>query len=157
MNFKDKAISLLNQKELTAEQQKRLEEIFPELKDSEDEWIKRTLLKHLQEWQTTWHYIDKIPVERIIDWVKTREEPKIPEMKWDSNILTGIKSLTKDTKTFDLEKACEWLKDHTKVHSMMLSDRTTIDLPVLNAYPDEFIQNFRKEMEGDKIKWRTKL
>ena len=58
MAYKDKVIALLNRNELTAEQQKGLEEIFPELKESEDEWIKRTLLNHLKDWKTTWHFID---------------------------------------------------------------------------------------------------
>ena len=76
MNFKDKAISLLNQKELTAEQQKGLEEIFPDRKESEDEWIKITLLNHLKDWKTTWHFIDTIPVDKIIEWVEKQGRNK---------------------------------------------------------------------------------
>ena len=37
MYYKEKVIDLLNSKELTKEQKEKLKEIFPELKESEDE------------------------------------------------------------------------------------------------------------------------
>ena len=43
MDYKEKVIALLNSQELSKEQKEKLENIFPELKESEDEKIKRII------------------------------------------------------------------------------------------------------------------
>ena len=43
MDYKEKVIAILNSQELSKEQKEKLENIFPELKDSEDEKVKRII------------------------------------------------------------------------------------------------------------------
>lgn len=47
MNYKEKVIALLNSQELSKEQKEKLEEIFPELKESEDEKIRNKLIEQV--------------------------------------------------------------------------------------------------------------
>lgn len=49
MDYKERIIDILTNKELTSEQEKQLETIFPELAESEDEKIRKELLNHLKE------------------------------------------------------------------------------------------------------------
>ena len=44
MDYKEKVIALLKSQELSKEQKEKLENIFPELKESEDERIRRNRL-----------------------------------------------------------------------------------------------------------------
>lgn len=47
MDYKEKVIALLNDQELSKEQKEKLENIFPELKESEDERIRKELIEQV--------------------------------------------------------------------------------------------------------------
>ena len=48
MDYKEKVIALLNSQELSKEQKENLENIFPELKENEDEKIKKDIIAFLR-------------------------------------------------------------------------------------------------------------
>lgn len=48
MNYKEKVIALLNSQELSKEQKEKLEGIFPELRESEDEKIRKEIISYIK-------------------------------------------------------------------------------------------------------------
>jgi len=82
MDYKEKLITLLNNKELSREQKEKLESIFPELKESEDEKIKREIVKFLKEnkdFPEDWiAWLEKQSEQKSADKV----EPKFHEGEW---------------------------------------------------------------------------
>ena len=48
MDYKEKVIALLNSQELSNEQKEKLESIFPELKESEDERIRKEIIEYIK-------------------------------------------------------------------------------------------------------------
>lgn len=74
MDYKEKIIALLNDKELSQEQKEKLEYIFPELKENEDEKIRKDLIQWVNEFpDTIWrgHY-----KKDIVTWLEKQGEQK---------------------------------------------------------------------------------
>ena len=69
MNYKEKIIALLNDKELSQEQKEKLEYIFPELKESEDERIKKDLIGFFKDGEFLYH-----KKEEIVKWLEKQGE-----------------------------------------------------------------------------------
>ena len=80
MDYKEKVIALLNSQELSKEQKEKLENIFPELKESSDEKIRKELITHCRntrcvteegyEWDSEKKELKKIePKFKVGDWV----------------------------------------------------------------------------------------
>lgn len=66
MDYKEKVIALLNSQELSKEQKEKLEIIFPELKESEDERMRKNLYKCLR------YYVPNDIAEEYIEWLETQ-------------------------------------------------------------------------------------
>ena len=82
MDYKEKVIALLNSQELSKEQKEMLETIFPELKESEDERIRKWLLNFVQgipDEGLDFHFYN-LNKEQVIAWLeKQSEKPKWTE------------------------------------------------------------------------------
>jgi len=70
MDYKEKVIALLNSQELSNEQKEKLKYIFPELKESEDERIRKDLCKAI------WTYIPTEEGKEYIAWLEKQGEQK---------------------------------------------------------------------------------
>ena len=76
MNYKEKVIALLNSKELSQEQKEGLEKIFPELKESEDERIKKAIKLMYSFLPNKPKYIGDVSVEDMFAWLEKQGEQK---------------------------------------------------------------------------------
>lgn len=97
MDYKEKIIALLNDKELSQEQKEKLEYIFPELKESElkeseDERIRKALVR----FHKSTIDIDGIKGADILAWIEKQGEPKQEWSDEDENYLQSA------------ENACEY-------------------------------------------------
>ena len=73
MDYKEKVIALLNSQELSKEQKEKLELIFPELRESEDEKIRKDLIIYLRSILSNKKYGDKF-IEGWIAWLEKQGE-----------------------------------------------------------------------------------
>ena len=73
MDYKEKVIAILNSKELSKEQKEKLEEIFPELKESEDERIRKEILELVIQSSAI---LDKQNQNSMIAWLEKQGEQK---------------------------------------------------------------------------------
>ena len=93
MDYKEKVIALLNSQELSNEQKEKLESIFPELKESEDERIRKALIYHYQGDGCICTNEYKIDYKDICTWLEKqgeqkpadKVEPKFKEGNWITN------------------------------------------------------------------------
>lgn len=77
MDYKEKVIALLNSQELSKEQKEKLENIFPELKESEDERIRKGLIKAVSGiLKGNTLYGTDVTREEALAWLEKQEEPK---------------------------------------------------------------------------------
>ena len=82
MDYKEKVIALLNSQELSKEQKEKLENIFPELKESEDERIRKELIENFKWFcgdypeTTKWGKDDNLLVKDIIAWLEKQSNKK---------------------------------------------------------------------------------
>ena len=70
MDYKEKVIALLNSQELSKEQKEKLENIFPELKESEDERMKKALYADIRT------YIPNERGDKYIAWLEKQSGKK---------------------------------------------------------------------------------
>lgn len=71
MDYKEKVIALLNSQELSKEQKEKLENIFPELKESGDEEVRLEIRNFI------WEYPDKLPErDKWLAWFEKQGENK---------------------------------------------------------------------------------
>ena len=113
MDYEEKVIALLNSQELSKEQKEKLENIFPELKESEDEKIRKTLIEHIKG-ITSWNYFLGISKEQMIAWLKKQGEKKelkkIEPKKVNANkVIERI-----NIEWINADKVIEWLKNTIK-------------------------------------------
>lgn len=73
MDYKEKVIALLNSKELTKEQKEKLKKIFPELRESEDEKIRKELIDYHRSMAAA---SDDYVHEAWIAWLEKQGEQK---------------------------------------------------------------------------------
>ena len=71
MDYKEKVIALLNSQELSKEQKEGLEKIFPELKESEDERIRKDIMHHI-EFEYNHNIIPHQRAELWIAWLEKK-------------------------------------------------------------------------------------
>lgn len=67
MDYKEKVIALLNSQELSKEQKEKLENIFPELKESEDERTRKEIIRILKGESG---YTSKENTDKYIAWLE---------------------------------------------------------------------------------------
>ena len=90
MDYKEKVIALLNSQDLSNEQKEKLERIFPELAESEDERIRKWLKHIIGEWSYDDLFAKGFRKEDIIAWLEKQGEqnpadkiePKFHEGDW---------------------------------------------------------------------------
>lgn len=106
MDYKEKVIALLNSQELSKEQKEKLENIFPELKDSEDEKVKRIIYSIVTKMSFHVHDIFTEEEFQCFDaWCHTWLEKQ------------GEKKPTENAKTLDADKKVDRVigtADHIK-------------------------------------------
>ena len=70
MDYKEKVIAMLNSKELSQEQKEKLEKIFPELAESEDEITRKSLIRFLKS-----PFVhENITDEKVAPWIAWLEK-----------------------------------------------------------------------------------
>ena len=75
MDYKEKVIALLNSQELSKEQKEKLENIFPELKESEDERIRKELIEHIKaNKEADYVLFKKFSPNDVIAWLEKQDE-----------------------------------------------------------------------------------
>lgn len=85
MDYKEKVIALLNSQELSKEQKEKLEKIFPELKESEDERIRKELIAMVKLSCTNGDDADK-----KIAWIERQVEQKPAWSEEDEMFVHGL-------------------------------------------------------------------
>lgn len=87
MDYKEKVIALLNSKELTSEQKEQLEQIFPELKETDTKRISREITEFLVDFNNGEY---EEPSEYTIDcwlaWLEKQDAPKTVNSILDERI-----------------------------------------------------------------------
>ena len=114
MDYKEKVIALLNNQELSKEQKEKLENIFPELAENEDERIRKGLCKAI------WTYIPYEDAQKYITWLEKQGEQKnTRKREIDDAYLQGIcdakHEIEKQGKTLDANEV-------TKPHWISVED-----------------------------------
>ena len=74
MDYKEKVIALLNSQELSKEQKEKLENIFPELKENEDERMRKALKQGFFHYGNSFTTFGGINVVDIIAWLEKQGE-----------------------------------------------------------------------------------
>ena len=93
MDYKEKVIALLNSQELPKEQKEKLEDIFPELKESEDEKIRKSLIGHLKECRNNTR--SEVMINEYAKWIAWLEKqggPKLKTPQWMIDFLDDLRS-----------------------------------------------------------------
>lgn len=81
MDYKEKVIELLKSKELSKEEKDKLADIFPELTESEDEIIRKGLIRIVSNWKEghcSWNS-DKEFCDDVLAWLEKQESIKTPQ------------------------------------------------------------------------------
>lgn len=76
MDYKEKVIALLNDQELSKEQKEKLENIFPELKESKDDRIVRCLLNYFNHVRYNGLDLKGTDIDEVIAWLEKQNEQK---------------------------------------------------------------------------------
>lgn len=97
MDYKEKVIALLNSQELSKEQKEKLESIFPELAESEDERIRKKLITFFQRFPYTNLYDASLNAKDVLAWLEKQNEQK-PVNDTDEDIVEAVK----DTSILDM-------------------------------------------------------
>jgi hypothetical protein len=74
MDYKEKVIALLNSKDLSKEQKEKLESIFPELKESEDERIRKAIVSFIDEMKGDFGTFGGIKLDDMVAWLEKHGE-----------------------------------------------------------------------------------
>ena len=77
MDYKEKVIALLKSQELSKEQKEKLENIFPELKESEDEKVRKDIISYIQ---VANQVIPQFQKDKWIAWLEKQGEKKPQRM-----------------------------------------------------------------------------
>jgi hypothetical protein len=103
MDYKEKVIALLNSKELSQEQKEKLESIFPELAESEDERIRKRLIEYFEgyydRFATDRNHInvhwEGLEVKKVLAWLEKQcENNKWKPSKYEMDALYGLAYIT---------------------------------------------------------------
>ena len=87
MDYKEKVIALLNSRELSKEQKEKLEDIFPELEESEDERIRKALVELVHDTTGDSLWIDyNVHKEDAIAWLEKQKKNEKQDEK-DSQVI----------------------------------------------------------------------
>lgn len=117
----DRARKLYNGEETSADVEVACETIFPELKESEDEKIRKAILGLVRQ---SSEILGNQNQNNMISWLEKQGEQKLTEI----------------TKKEIINKACEWIEKNKHFHKELSFGSLSTDW-------DKFIREFRKAME----------
>jgi len=100
MDYKEKVIALLKSQELSKEQKEKLENIFPELKESEDEKIRKELIDYHRSMAAQ---ADDYVHEAWIAWLEKQDEQK------EINLVEILKHYPRETELYSPLYGKLWL------------------------------------------------
>ena len=99
MDYKEKVIALLNSKELSKEQKEKLEDIFPELSESEDERIRKALIRYFTlSDEHAYYEACGVSYKDIVDWLEKQSEKSSDTC--DSSTINGKKFPASEKRDF---------------------------------------------------------
>ena len=117
MDYKEKVIALLNSEELSKEQKEKLESIFPELKESEDEKIRKWLIGCLEyRILNTGVIEEKENCKKAIAWLEKQGEQKPTEVRTTGywNVQEVEQNSTDEIGNYDHEKVLQAIINEQK-------------------------------------------
>ena len=85
MDYKEKVIALLSNQELSKEQKEKLEDIFPELKESKEERIRKMLRAYIHDFGVPKEYFVDVETSDVIAWLEQQGEIDLEHYKDDEN------------------------------------------------------------------------
>ena len=138
MDYKEKVIALLNDKELSSEQKEKLESIFPELKESEDERIRKRLIEFFEDWGETKSHCWGKSVNKILAWLEKQGEQK-PKDKYTFKSIPRLLDMIEPT-------------DRAKSYCKKLIDSLQTEGYVTDA---KIVSDCLKQMNGEKVAMAT--
>lgn len=116
MDYKEKVIALLNSQELSKEQKEKLENIFPELKESEDERIRKAIISCCIDHGSKYKY--GASMEEMCAWLEKqdKQQPTAYGHKFREGDIVKSKSRpTLDARKIiyvDKNRGCYWCEDN---------------------------------------------
>ena len=145
MDYKEKVIALLNSQELSDEQKRKLEEIFPELKESEDERIRNKLINIVKECGCRY----QLDMSDHIAWLEKQGEQKPAMIQWKGDNLKEVVDFTGIYKEgFEKwfhnswEEYEKYVHEHNNIFKIFNKDGSHIEVPVgawIVKTPDGYI------------------
>ena len=135
MDYKEKVIALLNSQELSKEQKEKLESIFPELSESEDERIRKALVDTFKFYDSPMNspYLVDISKKDILAWLekqKIEKQGKQKPAEWseeDERMYRGLHNLIYSTPYCDSRKEfSDWFKTLKERYTWKPSDEQMI-------------------------------
>ena len=131
MDYKEKVIALLNSQELSKEQKEKLESIFPELSESEDERIRKALVDTFKFYDSPMNspYLVDISKKDILAWL---EKQKIEKQ--------------------GKQKPAEWSEEDEKIYQSIMDD--TVQENQLNSNQTNWLRDIKyRYFPQPKQKW----
>ena len=127
MDYKEKVIALLNSQELPKVLKEKLEEIFPELKESKDENIRKAIMACCSDHGHKYQYTG-ITAQDMLYWLEKQGEQN----------------------TLNADKVIEWLKHcnitNCDMRTSIIPDSSPTSIPNrVRWFSEDFIDKFKKD------------
>ena len=158
MDYKEKVIALLNSQELSKEQKEKLESIFPELSESEDERIRKALVEHIKGIYKG-SCTEGMCKERdmFLTWLekqKIEKQGKQKPAEWseeDERMYRGLHNLIYSTPYCDSRKELsDWLK-FLKDRVQLQSTWSEEDEKIYQSIMDDTVQE--NQLNSNQTNW----
>lgn len=159
MDYKEKVIALLNSQELSKEQKEKLESIFPELSESEDERIRKALVDTFKFYDSPMNspYLVDISKKDILAWLekqKIEKQGKQKPAEWseeDERMYRGLHNLIYSTPYCDSRKELsDWLK-FLKDRVQLQSTWSEEDEKIYQSIMDDTVQE--NQLNSNQTNW----
>lgn len=97
MDYKEKVIALLNSQELSKEQKEKLEEIFPELAESEDERIKKCVKYAIDKLFLKEKIVCDVHKNDVLAWLEKQDEKKPADKEYTFKAIPRLLEMIQPT------------------------------------------------------------
>ena len=147
MDYKEKIIELLNSKELSEEQIKKLEDIFPELKNSNsnDERIRKAMIEFFSKHCNYETYFG-VTVKNILNWLNKRDINLLNNEEYQTlpvNVLNRLYASEKELMQIKDQRHTEWSENDK---GMLLEIKCLVDSLHSNGVNVDYSENDLQEM-----------
>lgn len=100
-----------------------IEYIFPELKESEDERIRKEIIRIVDIWTNSCPIVNGIPAETLLAWLEKQGEKKLVMIQWKGNNLKEVIDFTGKDKNFEkwfksFEEYEKYVDDHNSIFKL---------------------------------------